>query len=117
MNQEDINSLFQQYLSICNQALYQHKEEFPYKHIWEAVETLQEGKDIDLIIYDNKPKNHYKVRLHNKQLNIVDSDTSGRHDGWKLNISYLREVINHPQDYIDHPAKLDWDWLGDRVGL
>ena len=116
-NTDEIDALFEQYLEICNQAMAKHKDEFPYKQIWEAVEKLQRDEDIDLTIYDDAPKSHYKVKMKDKHIDVVDVDHEDEHKGWKLNSSYLRKVVEHPQDYIDHPAKLDWDWLKDRVGL
>jgi hypothetical protein len=34
-----------------------------------------------------------------------------------MNLSYVRNVVAHPQDYIDHPEKLDLDWLKSRLKL
>ncbi|MCI5050227.1 MAG: hypothetical protein MRY32_07870 [Rickettsiales bacterium] len=113
----EIDELFEQYLHICNQAMEQNKDQFPYKHIWEAVERFKQGEDIDLTIYDDEPKSHYKVQLKDKHIDIVDVDHDDEHKGWKINTSYLRRVIAQPDEYINHPAKLDWDWLKDRAGL
>ena len=34
---------------------------------------------------------------------------------WKVSQEYLAKVAANPQDYIDHPVKLDWDWLKSRI--
>jgi hypothetical protein len=110
---QEIDQLFKQYLTICNQAIAQHKDRFPYKQIWDAVEQMQSREAVDLTVYDDEPQSHYKLRLQDKQIKLIASDHLGAPVGWKLSTSYLRRVIAHPQDYIDHPAKLDWDWLKD----
>lgn len=117
MNKSDIDALFEQYLHICNEAMKAHKDQFPYKQIWDAVERLQAGEEIDLTIYDDAPQSHYKVRLKDKHIDVVTTDHEDEHRGWKINTSYLRKVVEHPDEYINHPAKLDWDWLKDRAGL
>lgn len=113
----DIDVLFEQYLAICNEAMKQNKDRFPYKHIWEAVERLKRGEDIDLTIYDDEPKSHYRVQIKDNHIDVIDVDHEDKHQGWKLTSSYLRKVVEHPQEYIDHPAKLDWDWLKDCAGI
>ena len=110
---QDIDSLFKQYLIICNEAMKAHAHEFPYKQIWNAVERLQSGEPVDLTIYDDEPQQHYKVCLKNKHIDLVQADKNGNIDGWKMNTSYLRKVVENPEEYIKQPAKLDWDWLKD----
>lgn len=115
--QEEIDALFRQYVMICNQALQAHAHEFPYKQIWNAVERLQSSKPVDLTIYDDEPQHHYKVSLQDHHIDLVQDEEDETHQGWKLNTSYLRRVVENPEEYINQPARLDWDWLKDRVGL
>jgi len=32
---------------------------------------------------------------------------------WPFPFSYLKQVVDNPQEYIDHPGNLDWGWLND----
>jgi hypothetical protein len=45
------------------------------------------------------------------------TETPDAEEGWKVNVSYLQQVVDNPQEYIDNPAKLDFDWLRDRLKL
>lgn len=114
-NADDIDALVQAYLQVCNRALAQHKDQFPYKQIWEAVEHVQQADGVDLTVYDDRPQSHVKVRLKDKQIEVlgVDHEEEG-HRGFKLTTSYLKRVVEQPEEYINHPAKLDWDWLKSR---
>jgi hypothetical protein len=29
----------------------------------------------------------------------------------------MQKVVDNPQEYVDHPEKLDWDWLTNRLGI
>lgn len=107
-----IHDLFRQYLEICNQAMEKHKEVFPYKHIWEAAEAFQGDKGLHLTIFDDEPKGDYQLRLQDKHIEVVDEqDVPEEQMGWRMNTSYLKHVIEHPDDYINEPSKLDWLWL------
>jgi hypothetical protein len=114
---EEIDQLFRQYLEICNRAMQAHCHEFPYKQIWDAVERLQAGEPVDLTIYDDEPQHHYKVCLRDKHIDLVKEEPEEMPEGWKMNTSYLRRVVENPQEYIEQPARLDWDWLKDRAGF
>ena len=114
---EEINALFQQYLEICNKAIETHKESFPYKHIWEAAEQLQRRDGMHLTVYDDEPKYDYRLKIQDKHLEVVQESPEHETDGWRVNTSYLKRVVENPDEYIRQPSKLDWHWLKNRVDL
>lgn len=116
VEEEDVATMFRQYLNICNQAIERHRDEFPYKHILAAAEAVIGDRPIDLAVYDDLPKGAFTLHMKDKKL------TNGGHPqdpkkAWRVNLSYLRQVTEHPEDYIAHPEKLDLDWLKSRMGL
>ena len=36
---------------------------------------------------------------------------------WTVSRAYLEKLVENRREYIEHPAKIDWDWLKSRVGL
>lgn len=113
---EDVEALFGQYLDICNQAIEKHKNEFPYQQVLDLGETLMGDHPIDLAIYDDEPKAAFSLRFKDSKL----KDNGRPQDikkAWRVNLSYLRQVVEHRQAYIDHPEKLDLDWLKSRLGF
>lgn len=117
-SQEDITALFQRYLEVCNEAMNEHKDEFPYNHIWEAAEKMQSESGVHFTIYDDEPKGDYQLKVANKHIELIDTKSSAATSSadnlspeWRLNTSYMKEVIAHPEDYVKDPAKLDWLWL------
>ena len=34
---------------------------------------------------------------------------------WNINYSYLKNVVDNPDEYIKHPFKLDLDWFKNKV--
>ena len=71
---------------------------------------MRQGKPIDLDVYDDEPQ-HYRVKIENTNLQLLDDDEMIEPCSGKMKISYLREVVEHPDEYINQPAKLDWAWL------
>lgn len=113
---EDMIALFHRYLDICNQAIEKHKGEFPYQQVLDLGEKLMGDRPVDLAIYDDEPKAAFSLHFKNNKLK------NGGHPedvkkAWRVNLSYLREVVEHPEKYIEHPEKLDLDWLKSRLGF
>lgn len=107
---EDINLLFGKYIEICNTAIKNNKDRFPYKHIWQAGFGLVNGKDIEFTVFDDQPQGKFVVNIYNNLLVLSPggflSDRS-----WKLLYSNIRRVIDNPDEYINNPSLLDWGWL------
>lgn len=102
--------LFQSYLEVCNQALEANKDRFPYKQMLEASEKLLGAREITVAVYDDQPKAVYDLALSEKHLSAKPHESECQ-KAWRLNRSYLEEVVNHAEDYIKNPAKIDWAWL------
>jgi hypothetical protein len=113
---DEYQELFEQYLSVCNQAIEQSKDHFPYKEMWKAGKTIMGDHRIECTVYDNRPKASYSLGLEkDAHLTDIKKEKNPDRKGWKVNYSYLKEVVEHPEKYIQNPAKLDWDWLKDRI--
>lgn len=108
--------LFREYMAICNEAIDKHKDEFPYKQILSATELFVNDKSIDLAVYDDEPKAAFSLHFKDNKI------TNGGHPddpkkAWRVNLSYLKKVVENPKEYIAHPEKLDLDWLKSRLGI
>lgn len=111
---EQIHMLFAQFLEVCNQAMEAHKDEFPYKHIWEAAEQANHEKGMHITLYDDEPKGDYTLRICQNHIDVEGVEQPCDCHGWRINTSHMRHVIENPQDYINEPEKLDWKWLKER---
>ncbi|MDB2414163.1 hypothetical protein N9W34_00150 [Rickettsiales bacterium] len=112
----DIDELFNQYLEICNKAIDKHKDEFPYKQILSATNAVVGDKPIDLTIYDDEPKGAFSLKFKDKKL-VHNGTPEDVKKAWRVNLSYVKNVLEHPDKYIEHPEKLDMDWLKSRFGF
>ncbi len=120
MDNELAKSYFLQYLNICNLALNKHKEAFPYKQILEIGESVLGGKNIKISVVPDDSGltiTHYTVRFNGGTFDVVTDETEVSEMDWTLKESYLKKVVTSPADYINHPEKIEWEWLKDRLNI
>ena len=117
MNMQDYpseNDLISRYVEICNRALQENKERYPYKQILDAAQNMQKLKNIGVCIVDDKPQTSYVLQL-------CDNKIKGKphHTGvdmqydvkWRVSRTYLENVVKNPEEYVKNPAKIDWEWI------
>ncbi|MCB1592163.1 MAG: hypothetical protein KDI90_06900 [Alphaproteobacteria bacterium] len=114
-NRDEDHELFERYLHICNQALCLNADRFPFKQILEAAGGHPAGgKPVEVLIVNDQPEEGICIRYNHEQ-RVVQSEE--RHEPtlpkrkWKITRSYLLEVIRNSGEYINNPAKIDWEWL------
>lgn len=110
--------IFERYLDICNQTIEKNKDKFPYMEIWKARwKGLKPDNALHCAVYDDRPKVVYTLQLtDDMKIKIIKTTHIAPEDAWPFKYSYLKHVVDNPQEYIDHPAKLDWGWLIDVFG-
>jgi Fe-S-cluster containining protein len=110
---EEYERVFERYLEICNQAIEKNKDKFPYLEIWKArCKDLGPDNVLQCAIYDDRPKVIYTLQLtDDMKIKIIKKAHAAREDAWPFKYSYLKQVTDNPDDYIAHPANLDWGWL------
>lgn len=111
----DTGDLFQKYLEICNKALEENKDRFPFKQILGAVGMSDTPpQNIEVSIIDDSREDIYVIYFDKRKIigelhgNFCNCQCNGR---WRVVRSYLENVIKNPEEYIRNPAKIDWDWV------
>lgn len=115
---EEYARIFERYLDICNQAIEKNKDKFPYMEIWQARwKELGHDNIVHCAVYDDRPKIIYTLQLtEDMKIKVIKKDPSVSENVWPFKYSYLRHVVANPQEYIEHPANLDWGWLNSVFG-
>jgi hypothetical protein len=108
---QSAEALFAEYLEICNQALESNADNFPYKQLWEAAQQKLKEKAVAVAIYDDHPKAAYEIKFADNTIDFHPVKRVPQQESWHVNLSYLEEVVAHKDEYIQNPAKIDWDWL------
>ncbi len=110
---DEYERVFEQYLAVCNRAIAQNKDKFPYLEIWQARRaSLGDNHILQCAVYDDRPKVIYNLQLtKDLEIKVMSKEVMAAQDAWPLRMHYLRHVLANEADYVEHPAKLDWGWL------
>ena len=106
--------LFSHYVGVCNAALAANKDCFPFKQILEAVGEKQKRRNIEVCILGDSKKASFVIYFEDYKINGQRRErcTDCQCDGiWFVDQSYLEDVTLHPSEYIQNPAKINWEWM------
>lgn len=120
MTGQAIPSLFAQALDVMNEALVRHEDAAPFKQMLGLSEKLVAGRHIGVSIYDqasDRPIDECTVTFEEQRFRLVAHGQRDPEISWKVSREYLEKVVENREDYLAHPAKLDWDWLKSRMGI
>ena len=110
------DDLINRYVGICNEALLQNRNRFPFKQILGAARESEKDRPVEVCIKDNGSSDTYVFRLKDSGIIAAPHDSCKGCDcvrSWNVSANYLEDVVKDPQSYIQNPAKLDWEWMYD----
>ena len=117
----DEQALFSQALEVVNQAIHRHKDDFPYKQMFAAAEKLMGDAKMGVALTKEAgadPYDYYTVDYEDGRWKLAGRGRQGDPDvTWTVTRDYLEEVVRNPDRYLEHPEKLDLDWLKSRLGI
>lgn len=110
-------ALVKQYLNICNDVLLSHRQSPLLKQVLALVNRLysQDTITFKVVNDDDEPLGYFSTRFVDGTFTPVEEGRQDPDIHLQLQRSYLEQVVNNAQDYMDHPTKLDWDWLTGEV--
>ena len=111
-----MDDLLNSYIDICNEALQKNAGRFPFEQMIMAAQD-EDGRAPEChCVVGGQRDSAYHLMLQDRKISYKpvgsDHDKNGkapRH--WHVTMSYLEDVIAHPDHYIENPARLNWDWL------
>ncbi|GEM_PF-917338 len=117
MSDDQQTDLFKRYVDICNRAMEANKDRFPFKQILGAAQNqASPAKNIEVCIIDDRPDAAYVLHFDHDKMSGAAHDSCPNcqcDKQWRITRSYLEDVIKNPDEYIDNPAKINWDWMMD----
>lgn len=110
------NDLINRYVSVCNEALLENRDRFPFKQILGAAKKNEKNHSVEVWVRGGGAHSLYVFRLRDDGIvasSHDDCDGCACVRSWDVSAAYLEDVVRDPQTYIDNPAKLDWEWMYD----
>jgi hypothetical protein len=106
-------------VDVWNAAIQRHGRAFPYREIVPRCEDALRGTDIGVEIYEtdrDRPSGRYTLRFEDGRIRTADHNPDAP-VMWVVSGTFLRDVVENRVDYLEHPVKLDWDWLTHPAGI
>src|SRR5581483_9300916 len=112
-------NLLIEYLDVCNAAIEQHRDSLVHKAMIAAWDMIFVGRDVGVNICDDNDRveTSVTIRLGNRAFVPVADPQTEPSFHLKVKRSYMEDVVEHRDEYVRHPEKLDWDWLKSRLAL
>ena len=113
-------NLVRDYLDVCNAAAEEHRHSLVYRSIIVAYESVFANRQVGLDIYDSDPdETETTITIHVVNGEFLTVPEPHAHPSFHLKLGrrYMEDVVAHRDDYIQHPEKLDWDWIKSRIGI
>jgi len=109
------DDLLSRYLAVCNKALDLNRDRFPFKQILSAAQEVEQRHKVELQIIGDRGRRfvlsfnegHIRFEPHN------DCGPSQCVRTWRVDPGYLEYVSQHPDVFIQNPARIDWEWMFD----
>jgi len=113
-------NLLIEYLDVCNTALEANRRSGSHKPLIAAYDAIFANRQVGVEIYGDDPKKietAVTIRLVNGMFEPVPEQDANPSFHLKFQRRYMEEVVAHRQEYVQHPEKLDWDWVKSRLGM
>jgi hypothetical protein len=116
----DTGALFTQYLNVVNRTLATHRDEFPYQQMISAGQATLRVRRIGVAVYQDDPQHPHDwltIHMDNGKLAVLEHGKADPDITWRVKERHLEAVTEHSEESVDHPVKLDFDWLKTRIGI
>ncbi len=117
MNQQNLQK-FQNFLDVINQSYRQNKDKASYLHLFPAFDKIFNHRKLAIAVYQDDPgtpDEYFTVQFEDDHFEIAEHGSQQPVIAWKLSEDYMQKVIDESQSFIEHPEKLDWEWLKSRI--
>jgi hypothetical protein len=113
----DTDALIMQYVNVLNRAMGAHRTEFPFAPLLKMGDKILGDQKIGAAVYKTDPKHpheYFTLSLEGGKFEPTHGKNAPDIE-LKIPQEHLENVVRNPNDFIEHPFKLDLDWLRTRV--
>ncbi len=106
--------LIQKYVDVCNKALHENSDRFPFKQILGAASKAEQGASVEVKVSDRGGDEAYVFYLEQGGIICKPHDDCKECKcvrTWNASLSYLEDVTSRPEVFITNPAKINWEWM------
>lgn len=115
---KDTYKLFLNGLDVVNQSIEENRGQGVYGKLIEKFDDRLDGHRSAVAVYEDDPANpfdYFTIRYLDGRFELVARGKEDHDTRWRVSREYLESLVDHPKEYIEHPSKLDLDWLKTRL--
>lgn len=64
-----------------------------------------------------KPVDHFGVAFRDGRFELLGRGQHGGPVVWNLPVTYLRDTVERQEEFLEEPARFNWQWLHQRPGV
>jgi hypothetical protein len=100
--------LLYDYLDLLNSVLFHHPESKLIRELQRLGETELDGGRLGVLIIPDDAR--FAIRFNGESFALMPDDPPAPLV-WRVQRADLERVVDDPGRYIEHPERLDWEWL------
>jgi hypothetical protein len=120
MKEPEVGVLFASAIDVWNRAICENRDRFPFREVLPKCETALRGRTLGVRVHEGALKRavaQFAIHFHDGLIHLVAEGDPNADVVWEVSRDRLEEVVEDPEHYVDHPAKLDWDVLTKPLGV
>jgi hypothetical protein len=118
--ENDSSALVRTAVEVINEAIALNRDLRPYKDIVVAYDKPAGKRDIAVAVYTDdpgEPTEYFVLRPREGKLELVAETKEQSAPDWKVARDSLKRIGENRDEYVQHPEKLDLDWLKQCLGV
>jgi len=118
--ENDISALVRTAVEVINEAIALNRDLRPYKDIVVVYDKPPGKRDIVVGVGTDDPTvpgEYFTLRPREGKLELVAEAEEQSDLDWKVTREFLKRIGENRDEYVQHPEKLDLDWLKRCLGV
>jgi hypothetical protein len=114
MSSNDPYILFTDAMKTINDSLEHNRGKGVFGKLIEGFDKFADGHVTGVALYDSDPSqpyDYFTVRYIKGHFEVMERGKGDHKLQWKVSKAYLQSLRDNPKEYIEHPAKMDLDWM------
>jgi translation elongation factor EF-Tu-like GTPase len=111
-----IINLVKHYFNICNTAITQNEDSLLFSAALGVINQLKSGDEISIKVVDKQEEvtEYFTTRFVDGVFTPIVKGENKPDSQFTMTKDMLQDVLEHADEYIAHPEKLDWSWLTEK---
>lgn len=115
---DQAQSLMKATVDVINGALHDNPQQVVEKRVVAVMDKLTDGRDLGVAVFKSNPAqpgDYFTLRFSDHSVRCVAHNDAAPDVTVKVTEAHLRDVCDHPRQYMADPLRLEVVWLKSRA--